>query len=118
MPYNGNVKSGGGEQPQIAGSVTRNTYRPSVLFGPGKQAAPQHFSKARYDKEGDSGPVAKAEPYDRSKHTGVDKEARVHFQSKHHEVAHNETEKEGASPQPRMSEYRQKFDIGSGLRTD
>jgi len=117
MSFNGKVKSAGGDQPQRAGSSSRNTYKPSVVAGPGKQAAPQHFSRSRYNGEGDSGPATRPSSYSRS-HTRPDAENRIHFQSKHHEVAHNETEKEGGSPQERIPEYRQKFNIASGTRSD
>ena len=120
--FNGKVKSAGGDQPQIAGSSSRNTYKPPVSFGPGKQAAPQHFSRAGYEGQtGGKAPVARPEKYSivgNTNPTKVSDDARVHFQFKHHEVAHNDTEKEGLKPQEQIPEYRQKFDIASGTRSD
>lgn len=116
MAYQGNVKKNISERPW---PTARNTFKPTVVEGPGTQAAPAGFSKSAYEgMTGGKAPVARPSPYFKSEHTRPDAENRVHFQSGPHPVAHNETEKESAKPQERISEYHQKFDIASGTRSD
>lgn len=120
MAYQGNVKKDIGEniKGNRRGMEGTFDYTPPVGFGPGKQSAPQYFSITKYNGEANKTPAANFIEDPVARHTIPDKDPRAHFQTKSREVSHNETEKEGMNPQERISEYRQKFNIASGSRSD